>query len=833
MAIVKLNDKRINTIPTEFVSNPTIYINVGELNLSNNLFESIPDSIKLFSSLKKLNLSSNKLTAVNSKLFELKNLEMINFNSNSIQSIPDEISNLTKLTSLEVCANKISSFTFNLNVKRLDLSANFFTNITMVSTTLTFLDISQNDLTSFPVLDCPNLEKINASYNNITSIPDQITNLVNLKSLDLKNNLIKNLPRSFCLLTSLSLLQLDNNPISEVPINFETLKIKKLFVSKTKSFLFKPISTLKELHYSSVGADLLFDDFTSLKQLETLNVSWNMFRELHMSSARLVFLNASHNKLTKLSITKDCPVQRIIARHNELSSIDDSLITSSKIGLLDVSNNRLTSFPSKIDTPMLYQLSIGFNHINSLDIEFNKITNLTMLDISFNGIKSIPSTIGALTALKTFYVTGNQLMALPNEVSNLVSLTNFHLSHNKFQSFPNVILELKNLVKLFISNNHLENIPEINVLQNLHTLDISNCYIQNVNTINNLPKLEQLNLSNNYLRGNINLNGCTALAYVDLSYNSLQQSFDATPFPNLLMLDLSFNDIIEAPKKNPQTVVRMDGCVYIQHFPYLQRFNFGQTFKKKPTTCATTQMCADRDEMQDSFICIPHFAAPEHYLFAAVDGHSGRHVSYVFSQRFPDIFYKMLECNGGSLSIEEALYQSFDAIQNEFSNDPECIDGAVATVVFMTPTSIYTAQCGDCRAVYLTHSGIVQLAPEHKTSDRTEQIRIRGEGGFVAENMRVCGLLVARSVGDVKNKPIITHQPDITCYERRSDEEYIILATDGIWDEISNHTVHAMLHSHRRIFRTSELVGLIRDTAYVSCIAGQNPDNIGVVLCRF
>lgn len=280
MAIVKRNEKNLNTIPSELTSNPTIYINVGELNLSNNIFESIPDTIKLFSGLKKLNLSSNKLTAINSKLFELKNLEMINFNSNSIQSIPDEISNLTKLTSLEVCANKISSFTFNLNVKRLDVSANFFTNISMVSTSLTFLDISQNDLTSFPVLDCPHLEKINASYNNITSVPDQITNLVNLKSLDLKNNLIKSLPRSFCLLTALSLLQLDNNPISEVPMNFETLKIKKLFVSKTRSFLFKPIVTLKELHFSNVGADLLFDDFSTLKQLETLNVSWNIFREL-------------------------------------------------------------------------------------------------------------------------------------------------------------------------------------------------------------------------------------------------------------------------------------------------------------------------------------------------------------------------------------------------------------------------------------------------------------------------------------------------------------------------------------------------------------------------
>ena len=50
---------------------------------------------------------------------------------------------------------------------------------------------------------------------------------------------------------------------------------------------------------------------------------------------------------------------------------------------------------------------------------------------------------------------------------------------------------------------------------------------------------------------------------------------------------------------------------------------------------------------------------------------------------------------------------------------------------------------------------------------------------------------------------------------------------------LDNQTIRKMLCKNKRVFRTSELVCLIRDTAYVSCIAGQNPDNIGVVLCRF
>ena len=151
----------------------------------------------------------------------------------------------------------------------------------------------------------------------------------------------------------------------------------------------------------------------------------------------------------------------------------------------------------------------------------------------------------------------------------------------------------------------------------------------------------------------------------------------------------------------------------------------------------------------------------------------------------------------------------------------------------MTATKIYIAQVGDCRAVYITSSGVAQLAPEHKTTDRNEQRRIRAAGGFVDNTGRVCGLLVARSVGDCANKPIISCIPDITVTDRKPDEEYLVVATDGLWDEVSNQKIHHLLHKHREIYRTGELASMLKDTAFVSCVANQHPDNIGIIVCRF
>ncbi|KAL7718673.1 protein-serine/threonine phosphatase [Entamoeba marina] len=244
-------------------------------------------------------------------------------------------------------------------------------------------------------------------------------------------------------------------------------------------------------------------------------------------------------------------------------------------------------------------------------------------------------------------------------------------------------------------------------------------------------------------------------------------------------------------------------------------------------------MCADRDEMQDSVFCIPHFAAPEHYLIAAVDGHSSYYVSYYFSQVFPKIFYDILQNKELVLTIEDAFREAFATIQQAILDTPNVSDGAVVTVIFLTPQTIYTAQCGDCRAIYLTEDEVIQLAPEHKTVDPIERKRIRSDGGYVDTANRVGGLLVARSVGDIKHKPIISEHPEVTKTERRSNERFLVVATDGLWDEVSNEMVFNILNQNKTVFRTSQLAALLRDTAYISCIANQHPDNIGIVLCRF
>ncbi len=72
-----------------------------------------------------------------------------------------------------------------------------------------------------------------------------------------------------------------------------------------------------------------------------------------------------------------------------------------------------------------------------------------------------------------------------------------------------------------------------------------------------------------------------------------------------------------------------------------------------------------------------------------------------------------------------------------------------------------------------------------------EKKRIEAAGGFVEEN-RVKGILnLSRSLGDVEykgdsslpvHKQMIVAFPEVRSIKRNSDQDFLILACDGIWD---------------------------------------------------
>ncbi|KAG8931333.1 Protein phosphatase 2C 1 [Tulasnella sp. 418] len=95
---------------------------------------------------------------------------------------------------------------------------------------------------------------------------------------------------------------------------------------------------------------------------------------------------------------------------------------------------------------------------------------------------------------------------------------------------------------------------------------------------------------------------------------------------------------------------------------------------------------------------------------------------------------------------------------------------------------LYTANVGDARAVLCRAGEAVRLTYDHKGSDKAEVRRIVEAGGFVMNN-RVNGVLaVTRSLGDSAMKEFVVGNPYTTETELTDDDEYLIIACDGLWD---------------------------------------------------
>jgi Leucine-rich repeat (LRR) protein len=151
---------------------------------------------------------------------------------------------------------------------------------------LQYLDLSNNNLIVIPksIGDLINLKYLDLYDNNIKEIPDEIYNLTNLKKLYLSNNEITNISESLGKLTKLKNLYLSNNNIKILPTSIGNL-------TKLKNFIFID-NKLEFLPMTILNIDKLYFDETSYN-IDNMD-----------SNCNLIILNQINNdkKITNLPV---------------------------------------------------------------------------------------------------------------------------------------------------------------------------------------------------------------------------------------------------------------------------------------------------------------------------------------------------------------------------------------------------------------------------------------------------------------------------------------------------------------------------------------------------
>ncbi|MQL77489.1 hypothetical protein Taro_009861 [Colocasia esculenta] len=158
------------------------------------------------------------------------------------------------------------------------------------------------------------------------------------------------------------------------------------------------------------------------------------------------------------------------------------------------------------------------------------------------------------------------------------------------------------------------------------------------------------------------------------------------------------------------------------------------------------------------------------------------------------------------------------------------IVGSTAVVVVVDGDRVLVANCGDSRAVLSRGGRAVPLSSDHKPDRPDELARIEAAGGRVifVNGARVLGILaMSRALGVPKKgcasesneqlciafiacyvvmalgsefvalqrynlsrdkylKPVVIAEPEISITERTPEDEFLIIASDGLWDVLSN-----------------------------------------------
>ena len=148
--------------------------------------------------------------------------------------------------------------------------------------------------------------------------------------------------------------------------------------------------------------------------------------------------------------------------------------------------------------------------------------------------------------------------------------------------------------------------------------------------------------------------------------------------------------------------------------------------------------------------------------FGIYDGHGGRNVAEFLRLHLHVNIEKELRLKGDR-SVEECLKSAFLITDAEAATTGEQASGSTAVVCLVrrqdSKRYVFTANCGDARAV-LCHAGVaIRLSLDHKATDPLEKSRIEAAGGFILRK-RVMGVLaVARSFGDFILKKYVTAEP--------------------------------------------------------------------------
>nr|XP_043630601.1 probable protein phosphatase 2C 21 [Erigeron canadensis] len=170
--------------------------------------------------------------------------------------------------------------------------------------------------------------------------------------------------------------------------------------------------------------------------------------------------------------------------------------------------------------------------------------------------------------------------------------------------------------------------------------------------------------------------------------------------------------------------------------------------------------------------------------------------------------------------------------------------GCTSCVAIMRSNQLIVANAGDSRCVISRKGEAYNLSRDHKPGLDIERERILKAGGFIHAGRVNGSLNLTRAIGDMEfkqnkfltpEKQIVTANPDVNIVELCDDDDFMVLACDGIWDCMSSQQLVDFIHEQ---LKSESKLSTICERVFDKCLApststGEGCDNMTMILVQF
>ncbi|XP_064624661.1 protein phosphatase 1G-like isoform X2 [Lineus longissimus] len=181
-----------------------------------------------------------------------------------------------------------------------------------------------------------------------------------------------------------------------------------------------------------------------------------------------------------------------------------------------------------------------------------------------------------------------------------------------------------------------------------------------------------------------------------------------------------------------------------------------------------------------------------------------------------------------------------------FVEQPGSNSGTTAVVALLRDRELFVANAGDSRCVVCRGGEAIDMSVDHKPDDDIEKARITEAGGRISWDGRVNGgLNLSRAIGDhtYKNNEslplkdqMISALPDVKTLNLGPQDEFMVLACDGIWNSMTSAEVVAFVKE--RMDKADRLSSICEEM-FDHCLSpdtygdGTGCDNMTCIIIKF